>query len=279
MIQPVVNIIVPVHDAFESLRECLGSLSRTVPVNQSIEIIDDASTDARVWPLIEEFASTRSGVRTVRQPQNLGFVQTVNGAMRRSRFDVILLNSDTITTRGWLEAMQRCAASDPRIATVTPFSNNAEICSFPEFCVNNPVPRDPERVAATIRLAASRSYPDLPTAVGFCMLVRRRCLDQLGLFDAERYGAGYGEENDFCMRASHAGFRNVLCDDAYVVHLGGQSFLPKGLAPGGENMAKLLERYPEYQALVADFIRRDPIRQLRENILARQPCGEGQNPG
>ncbi len=275
----MVDIIIPVYDAWDSLRDCLDSLSRTVPVNQSIEIVDDASTDPRVWPLIREFARTRSGVRTVRQRQNLGFVETVNGAMARSSFDVILLNSDAITTRGWLEAMERCVASDASIATVTPFSNNAEICSFPEFCVNNPVPGDPEQVASAIRRTGSRRYPDLPTAVGFCMLIRRHCLDQLGLFDAHRYGAGYGEENDFCMRASRAGFRNVLCDDAYVVHVGGQSFLPKGLGPGGENMSRLLERYPDYQRLVADFIQRDPIRPIREKILTGQPCDAAQNAG
>lgn len=275
----MVDIIIPVHNARDSLKHCLASISRTVPMDQPIDIVDDASSDPRVWPLIRKFAQGRTGVSTRRNSDNLGFVATVNQAMARSRRDVILLNSDTIVTHGWLEAMQRCAASDPDICTVTPFSNNAEICSFPGFCVNNPVPRDPERVAACIRQTASRSYPDLPTAVGFCMLIRRHCLDQLGLFDADRYGVGYGEENDFSMRASRAGYRNVLCDDAYVVHVGGQSFLPKGLKPGGANMSKLLARYPEYQQRVADFIARDPIRPIREQILADRLCGEAKNPG
>jgi len=54
--------------------------------------------------------------------------------------DVVLLNSDTVVTSGWLEKLRRCADSDPRIGTITPFSNNAEICSFPKFCHNNTLP-------------------------------------------------------------------------------------------------------------------------------------------
>jgi hypothetical protein len=60
----------------------------------------------------------------------------------------------------------------------------------------------------------------------------------------------------------------VLCDDAYVVHVGGASFAPVGLAPGGENLRRLLARYPRYNALIADFIARDPLAPRRARIAA-----------
>ena len=70
----------------------------------------------------------------------------------------------------------------------------------------------------------------IPTGVGFCMYIRRACLDEIGLFDAETFGRGYGEENDFCMRAAAAGWRNVLAGDVFVYHEGAVSFSGERLA-------------------------------------------------
>lgn len=260
------RIVVPVHNGADVLPACLDSLARTLSADVEVELVDDASTDPRVAPILAAHEH-RPRWRVERQPRNLGFVGTVNAAFARAPGDVLLLNSDTVATRGWLERMQRCAASDPRIATVTPFSNNAEICSLPDFCRANPVPEDPDAVAAACAVPAD--YPELPTAVGFCMWVARAALDAVGDFDAATFGRGYGEENDFCMRAAAHGFRNVLCDDAYVVHVGGQSFAAAGLAPGGENLARLVARYPHYNRLVADFIARDPLAARRAWIAAR----------
>jgi GT2 family glycosyltransferase len=103
--------------------------------------------------------------------------------------------------------------------------------------------------------------------------VRRAALDAIGHFDQATFGRGYGEENDFCLRAAAHGWRNVLCDDAFVAHRGGASFAPEGHAPGGENLARLNARYPGYNALIAEFILRDPLKPLRERLARRlQPA-------
>ena len=115
--------------------------------------------------------------------------------------------------------------------------------------------------------AAAPSYPELPTGVGFCLYIRRALIDSIGVFDPV-FGLGYGEENDFCMRAARAGFRNVLCDDAFVVHLGGSSFGAKRGDLAQRNMAILLQRHPDYLDLVAAYIAADPLRPLRELALA-----------
>ena len=232
----------------------------------ALVLIDDASPDPRVRACFDELAARRlPHVTLLANETNLGFTGTANRGMTRSRADVVLLNSDTIVTEGWLDALCRCAASDPSIGTVTPFSNNAEICSYPRFCENNEWPEgvDPEPTRASIAAAALPCYPDMPTGVGFCLYVRRALLDEIGAFDPA-FGAGYGEENDFCMRAAAAGFRNVLCDDAFVVHLGGRSFAGAKETLGVRNTALLLERHPGYLDLVRDFIEQDPYGALRE---------------
>jgi len=200
-------------------------------------------------------------------PGNRGSPPTGNTQLAEAgRADVRLLSSDAIATTGWLQQIARCAASDPRIATITPWSNNAEICSFPRFVEANPLPEDPDRLALAAASQPSLDYPELPTAVGFCMFVRRAALDQVGAFDVDTFGRGYGEENDFSLRVAAMGWRNVLCDGAYVAHAGNASFGPLGQGPGGENLRRLLARWPDYNERVARFILADPLRPLRERL-------------
>lgn len=276
------EIIIPVYNAAGEFADCLDRLKRHTPPEVRVTLADDGSTDKRIGEMFRELSKSHDRRwHLVRNPRNLGYVRTANRVMAAGGDDVILLNSDTLPTEGWYERIVTCAASDDRIATVTPFSNNAEICSFPDFCKNNPVPEDPERVARAMREAGPPEYPELPTGVGFCLFIRREALKRLGLFDA-RFGRGYGEENDFCMRARQAGWRNVLCDDAFVVHLGGRSFSQFGLAPKGEDaMTRLRARHPDYERLVAEFIERDPLAPRREAIqralAARENAPERDN--
>jgi O-antigen biosynthesis protein len=268
---PHVDIVVPVYNAPDDLRDCVDSVLACTTGEFTLVLIDDGSTDPRIGGFFEALA--RRGdprIELLRNARNGGFTATANRGMVRSRADVVLLNSDTIVTRGWLDALVRCAASDARIATITPFSNNAEICSFPRFCQDNGgvAPDDAERIRKALEDAAVPTYPDLPTGVGFCMFVRRAAIDAIGTFDPA-FGAGYGEENDFCLRAARAGFRNVLADDAFVVHAGGRSFAGRKDELGARNTELLARLHPHYAAMVRHYIAADPLRPLREAAQTR----------
>lgn len=265
------TVVVPIYNAIDALDGCLASLDRTLPAGSRVLLADDASPDPRVESMARGWAG-RSALEAhyVRREHNLGFPANCNAAfVETGDDDLVLLNTDTVTTTGWLQQIAGCAASDPRIATITPWSNNAEICSFPRFCEANPAPEHPDGIAEAAASLSPPEYPELPTAVGFCVYLRRAALRQLGGFDAETFGRGYGEENDFCLRAAAMGWRNVLCDTAYVVHLGGASFEPLGLVPNGENLARLLARWPDYNERVARFIMADPLRTLRVRLHDR----------
>ncbi len=268
--QPGLRIILPAYGAAPELAACLASLERTVTRAVPIHVADDASPGDEVSAVVRACAERRIvDVRYSRRERNLGFVGNVNLALGETApDDVVLLNSDTITSIGWLDRLRRCAASDASIATITPWSNNAEICSFPEFCRSGPIPDDVDEIASA---AATETpvYPELPTGVGFCLFLRRTALTAIGDLDLATFGRGYGEENDFCLRAAAHGWRNVLCDDAYVAHRGGASFGPAGHAPGGENLARLNARYPGYNARIAEFIMLDPLKPLRERLVER----------
>ena len=265
------DVVVPVYNAPADVRACVASVLAHLRPNVRLVLIDDASPDpdiAAYFAELEQLAHPQ--MLLLRNENNMGFTGTANRGMQLSRADVVLLNSDTIVTRGWLDALLHCAATDPTIGTITPFSNNAEICSFPRFCEDNPwaAERDPEPVRAAIAAVAVPTYPDLPTGVGFCLFLRRAMLDEVGIFDPI-FGAGYGEENDLCLRAARAGWRNVLADNAFVVHAGGRSFAGQKAELGPRNTALLLERHPHYLDMVHGYIAADPARPLREAAAAR----------
>ena len=266
-----VDVVIPVYNAPADLARCVDSVLAHTHGAHRLVLIDDASPDPAIAAYLAGLAARAlPQVVLLRNDENLGFTGTANRGMRLSRADVVLLNSDTIVTAGWLDALARCAASDPRIGTATPFSNNAEICSFPRFCEDNGWPEgaDPEPVRAALARAAAPTYPDLPTGVGFCLYIRRALIDAIGIFDPV-FGKGYGEENDFCLRAAHAGFRNVLCDDAFVLHAGERSFAGRKTELGARNMPLLLERHPQYLDLVHAYIAADPLRPLRAAALTQ----------
>lgn len=267
-------VIVPVFNAFEHVRDCLVALERTTR-DAEILVIDDASSDERVLPLLRAWKANSRRHHLLVQTENHGFVHSANCGLTWAPGDVVLLNSDTEVTQGWLHALARCLASDNVIATATPWTNNGEIASFPGFCVANPPPDDPAAIAHVLQ-QSTPSYPEIPTAVGFCMAISRRAIEEAGLFDEATFGRGYGEENDFSMRVRAAGMRNVLCDDAYVVHHGGASFGPLGVAPDSSSMQRLLSRHPGYLELVTHFIREDPLAAHREALRqALQRAGVG----
>jgi GT2 family glycosyltransferase len=266
MSQPL--IILPVYNALEFLEPCLDSITRHTSPDVMTLVINDASTDPGVEPLLRAWVE-QPGTRhqLITQRVNRGFVATVNNGMRSARSDVVLLNSDTVVTTGWLDSLAKCLGSDRSIATATPWSNNGEIVSIPDFCQPSDPPSNPDATASVIASCGLPRYPEIPTAVGFCMAISLQAINRVGLFDEATFGRGYGEENDFCERAIKMGMRNVLCDDAYVVHHGRASFGPLGLKPDENSMQRLLSKHPEYEHKVKVFLNTDPLASRRHEIL------------
>jgi len=271
MSEPLPTVIVPVFNAHRALDACLASLDRTLPARTSVYVADDASTDPRVTDVLRAWQQrTPLAGKLVRRLHNLGFAGNVNAALAHTApADVVVLNSDTVATPGWLTRLAACAASDPRIATLSPWSNDAEIASFPRFCEANPVPDDADAIASAAASAGAPEYPDLPVATGFCMYLRRAALAACGDFDATTFGRGYGQAHDLSRRFASHGWRNVLCDDAYVVHMEHGTFEPTDQEPAGDNLQRLLARWPDYHERIARFILADPLAPLRARLQRR----------
>jgi GT2 family glycosyltransferase len=265
-----VEVVIPVYGQLPLVRRCVESvLAFRTPALGDIVIVDDASPDRETADYLEELARLTT-VRLIRHDSNRGFVAAANTGMRASGRDVVLLNSDTEVNGNWIERLARCAYSRPDIGTVTPFSNSATICSYPFPGWRRTLPPGitlAEMDGWFARLNAGE-MAELPTGVGFCLFIRRACLDGVGLFDEERFGRGYGEENDFCQRARLAGWRNVLCADTFVYHEAGGTFGAERRARSRAAEQQLATLHPDYAPRVREFIVNDVLGPLRRRVDA-----------
>jgi GT2 family glycosyltransferase len=226
-----VDVIVCVHNALSDVKNCLSSLvAHTLPPYRVI-VVDDGSNEETKNYLVD-FVRSQGGV-LVRHEVARGYTLAANAGIRASdgKF-IVLLNSDTVVSSQWLDRMIECATSDPKIGMVGPLSNTASWQSVPRIFdeagdwSSNPLPSDitiPD-MAQRVAMASRRAYPRVGFLNGFCLLIRREQLLDIGLFDEENFGKGYGEENDLCVRAFLKGWQLAVADDVYVFHAQSKSY-------------------------------------------------------
>jgi len=264
------DIIIPVYNGMEFLEDFFDRLISGTPAPYRLIIVDDASPDPRVYPFLESIVQRLPAdtVILLRNAKNLGFVGTVNRALGVSQHDVVLLNTDVLLPPDWLGRLLAPIDEDAKVASVTPFTNAGTICSFPQCCVDNSpfMALDVAEIdRAFRRLDPTFHTIDLPTGVGFCMALSRRAINEVGVLDEKTFGKGYGEENDWCMRATRRGYRHRIAPNLYVHHSHGGSFAPEEKKALIDRNLRLLEaRYPEYSALVGRFIHEDPLQPIRQ---------------
>lgn len=265
----MIDVIIPVYRGISDLKKCMQGVLQTKGAFQVV-LIDDASPEEDLAAYLDELNHAYESINLIRNKSNLGFVASVNkGISLHKDRDVVLLNSDTIVANEWLDRLYNCAYKESRIGTVTPFSNNATICSFPHVCRENKLPVG-WSCGAIDRIFEETNHGqcvEIPTAVGFCMYIKRSCINDVGLLDVNGFGLGYGEENDFCMRAAKRGWRHVLCADTFVFHKGSVSFGDEKQKRLSSAMKKLDEIYPDYHGLIHDHIDQNPARPFRTKAL------------
>ena len=258
---PPVDVVIPVYRGIAETLACLESVLATVPRGARVIVVDDASPEAGLVEALCELRRLRR-IRLIRLSENRGFPAAANAGLRAAAGrDAVLLNSDTLVPPGWLERLRAAAYSAADIGTVTPLSNDGTIVSYPDVGGGNPVPDLAGTLTMDVlaRQANGAATVDLPVGVGFCLYLRRDCLDQVGLLREDLFAQGYGEENDFCLRARHRGWRSVAAPGVFVAHRGATSF---GTARGHlmrRNEAILGRLHPGYDALVAGHVAADPL--------------------
>ncbi|MGM9487225.1 glycosyltransferase [Ideonella sp. YS5] len=272
-VEPTVDVLIPVYGGAQETLRCLYTVLTTpVATPHEVIVINDAGPVPELNAMLRSLAGR--GLFTLEQHRaNQGFVKTVNHGLRMHRErDVVILNSDTEVYNDWLDRLLRHATEHPRLATVTPLSNNATICSYPETLSDNRLGLEVGHAEIDQMAAAVNpgKHVPTPTGVGFCMYMRREAIRDIGLLDERHFGRGYGEENDFCQRAIRRGWTNAIACDTYVRHVGSVSFKGEAAERTAKAIKTLSRLHPHYEADVARHISDDPAWVYRTRIdLAR----------
>jgi GT2 family glycosyltransferase/glycosyltransferase involved in cell wall biosynthesis len=260
-----IDIVIPVFRGDAAVRRCLESvLASEASSLADIVVVDDASPEPAIADYLQTLA-TANKVTLLQHELNQGFVASVNeAAALHPERDFVILNADTEVAGDWLRRLQHHAARNDAVATVTPFSNNATIASFPKLVQSNALPRGETttNLHALFSSVNHQSAVDIPTAIGFCTLIRRAAWREARGFDTV-FGRGYGEEVDFCCKLSANGWQHLLAADVFVFHEGGVSFGAEAHDRKVAAQAIVDERHPGFGDSVQRWIEADPALPFR----------------
>ena len=280
-----VDVLIPVYNGLEETLECINSALDARKLNRTahrLVVIEDKTPVPALAKALKVLAA-KGKITLIQNAVNLGFIRTMNRAMALSpNKDVVWLNADTRVHGAWLDRLREVAYSDERIASVTPFTNNGELMSFPrsQVCHEMPSAKAQAELDELARQVASPPV-EIETGCGFCLYIKRAALDEVGYLDEVHLARGYGEETDWCLRARSHGWRHMGAPNVFVAHQGGISFGAEKVLRVAMNNATLRKRYPDASARYKAFCLRDPIKPARQALqqarlehLIRKPDGQ-----
>jgi len=277
-----VDIIICVHDALEDVQRCLNSLLERTTQPYHLILVDDGSSESTA-SFLHEYADSHQAL-LLRSEIATGYTTAANRGMRVSSAEfLVLLNSDTILTPEWLDRLVTCIQSDQRVGIVGPLSNTASWQSVPKIeeggdWASNPLPvgLSPDRMAQLIASNSARLYVQMPLLNGFCLMIRRKLLDEIGLFDEVNFGHGYGEEDDLVLRARNSGWKLNLADDVYIYHAQSKSYSSDQRHTLSERAGKILRnKYGE--KIISQGVRFCQEDLILEGIRARVHVAYGRD--
>ena len=269
-------VVIPVYNAFDVLQDCLARVAAHTDLPWRVVLVDDASPDPRIRPALQDWLAGIThpqfcGGQLCPLDENKGFVGAANLGLSTARamapdWPVVLLNTDAFVPAGWA-ARLLAPLADPAVASVTPFSNAAELMSVPAIGGGREIGAGMadrlDRMAQNFPPRAPSPRADMPTGVGFCMAMAPQFLTRVPQFDTA-FGKGYGEEVDWCRKTAAMGGRHVAADRLFVEHRGGASFgSATKQAAIARSSAVISRRYPAFDGMVQAFVTQDPLRTQR----------------
>ena len=227
-----VDIVVCVHNALEDARRCMESVLSRTAVEFTLIVVNDGS-DPETTNWLRQSAAQHSVIELIETDGPLGYTRAANRGLQAgtARY-AVLLNSDTIVPRLWVQCLLECLQTDARLGIVGPLSNAASWQSIPErfsegggWAVNElPTGYNVDEYGELVHRISERAFPRVEFLNGFCLLMRREVIEAIGYLDEDTFPRGYGEENDYCIRAREAGFQLAVADHCFVYHAKSRSF-------------------------------------------------------
>ena len=257
---PVILLPVGVDD--DALDACLGALDAGTPAGSRIWLADDAQAGPRASVIIDRWLKlTPLQADYTRRQQMIGEVAHLDEMLAAcAGADVVVLAPDAQPLPGWLQQLAACFSRDASIASATPWCNAGESASWPRLGEIELPPQNFERTAAACA-AMPPGHPELPAAVNHAVALRGSARQRAGGLDASSYASWYAALIDLSLRLSGLGWRNALCETAFVAR-GGEG------GPAEGDMDAINARWPAWNARLANFLMNDPLRAPRERLAS-----------
>lgn len=255
-----VTIVIPVQKNADLTEKCLSSVVKSLPQNKvptKLVVVQD-SAEYDVIKVVEKYKEHLSKV--VNHSVIKGFSNSINDGIKESTGDVLILNSDCVVNSDWVDRLYGGMYALPQFASVTPMGTDDSYVSvqLPETT--------PEQLDEVAKKELAGRLTDIGTPVGFCMMMRREAIQEIGLFDANAYPRIYGEENDWGNTALLYGWKHGYVPGVVVGHLGNVTI------PSEENkklrqmgLVRVMNRYPFYEKLI-QTIESLPVRQFKSEL-------------
>ena len=265
-------VLLPLGSDDDALDACLAALDAGTPPGTRIWLADDARAGPRGIAIVERWlARTALQAHYTRRTRPVGeAAHLAEMLVACDQADTLILAADAQPLPGWALQLAACAARDPAIATATPWSNAGETVAWPRIGEIGPLPDEPARLARAAA-ALPPHHPELPSAVGHALFLRGRARVRAGGLDGASFAGAYAALADLSLRMAGLGWRNVLCETAFVAR-------PGEGAADGDDLDLLGARWPAWHARLAQFLMQDPLHALRASLrraLDATPPGDG----
>ncbi|EPG2418211.1 TPA: glycosyltransferase [Stenotrophomonas maltophilia] len=256
-------VLLPLCVDDAALDRCLAALDAGTAPGTAVWLADDAQTGPRAQAVVEHWlAHTPLQAEYTRRARPLGEVAHLDEMLRACEgMDVAVLAPDSVPAPGWLQQLQDAFARDAAIATATPWCNAGETAAWPRLGEINPEPDDPALLAHTCATLPVL-HPELPSAVTHAVLVRGNARRRAGGLDVDSYAGWNAALVDLSLRMAGLGWRNVLCETAFVSRAG------EAVSRDGD-LEALAARWPGWVPRLADFLMHDPLHGLRADLQQR----------
>ncbi len=247
-----VDVVIPVHNAPAETAACVTSVLETrTPAVHNVILVDDGSGEETAT-LLAGVAHSEVNVQMLRSDVATGFARAVNRGLEVSTADmVVILNSDTVVPKNWIEKLADAMFRPENVGIVGPMSNAAGLQSWPRYeagprehavgqtAINGlPDGMNLEDVNCLLEEHAPMKPVRSPLVHGFCLAVRREVIEDIGFLDEVFFPEGFGEEDDYCLRAVDAGWTLAWAINTYVWH-------EKSASYGSLRRQKLVQRGKE----------------------------------
>ena len=222
-IYPKISVIVLCYNQLDYTKQCVKSvLEQTAYPNYELIIVDNNSTDGTV-NYLKQVERENGNVKLVLNQDNRGFAGGNNDGIAVSDGDyIVLLNNDTIVTRGWLTGLLKHYEKNQKAGIVGPITNSigneakinvsyTDVTSMPFFAYQYTTEHMGEE------------FPHSGILAMFCVMISRKVYEEIGPLD-ENYGIGMFEDDDYSIAVETKGYSLIMAEDVFIHHYGTVSF-------------------------------------------------------